>query len=411
MKRLGMAGTIALGVLVLACSSVKEVEGPEITRRGTVEVLEVRNNQLLPLDATVDYNVYVYLPPGYSPDREEAYPVLLLLHGFGAWGGVWLDVFTVDQVMDYLINAGKIQPFVIVMPTGRNLLGGGWYTDGNMGPYETYIIRDVVDTIKARYHVSDTNWVIAGQSMGGYGAVRLFARHHQMFRGAAAMEGMLSLEAVLRTDLDRNGRPDILDRIFAENRGPLPTNRPLSQILGPERVVTTFMTAMAAQWSFKGIKDTSQIRADSSEFCLGYLAEGSPFCLVVQLPFRNDTTLRNLQELILPEVWNRWMQQDAKTMLVDSVRAGVMANKPILILAAAQDDYLLQFHARDLRKGLRDARYPDSLVYFVEYEGYGVYPPNLVPPGHTQYIFLDLKQVFIFADRVFRNQPFTFDLP
>lgn len=410
MKRILLAGFMGLALLA-SCSSVKEVEGPEITRRGVVEVFEVQSNQLAPYDPAVDFNVYVYLPPGYDPDRAEPYPVLYLLHGFGAWGGVWLDVFALDQIMDYLINAGQVEPFVVVMPTGRNALGGGWYTDGPMGSYETYIVRDVVDSVKARYHVSDTNWVIAGQSMGGYGTARLFARYHGMFRGAAVMEGMLSLETVIQTDLDGNGRPDILDRIFEENNGPIPTDTPLSELLGVERVVTTFMTAMAAQWSFKGVKDTSQIQADSSEFCLSFVAENSPFCVVVQLPFKNDTSIYDIAQLLLPDVWNLWLAQDAKTMLVDSVQAGVIADKSILILAAAQDDYLLQFHARDLRDGLLSAGYPDSLVHFAEYEGYGVYPPNLVPPGHTQYIYLDLKQVLIFADRVFRDQPFSLDLP
>ncbi len=410
MKRTGMTGFLVL-ILLAGCSSVKEVEGPEIRQRGIVEIVTVQSNQIAPYDPSVDYNVYVYLPPGYDADRTEPYPVLYLLHGFGAWGGVWLDVFTLDQIMDYLINAGKVEPFVVVMPTGRNLLGGGWYTDGAFGSYETYIIQDVVDSIKARYNVSDTNWVIAGQSMGGYGTARLFARHHDMFRGAAMMEGMLSLESVIQTDLDGNGRPDILDRIFAENNGPIPTDQPLQNILGRDRVVTTFMTAMAAQWSFKGIKDTSQIRADSSEFCLSYVASGSSFCLVVQLPFKNDTTIHDMDQILLPDVWARWLANDARTMLVDSVQTGAITGKPILILAAAQDDYLLQFHARDLRDGLLNAGYPDSLVHFAEYEGYAVYPPNRVPPGHTQYIYLDLKQVLIFADRVFRDQPFTLDLP
>lgn len=407
MKRL-IFPVLALALFLAGCSSVKEVEGPEITRKGTVEVLDVPFAGLLPYDPATDTKVYVYLPPGYDPNRTDPYPVLLLLHGFGANGASWLEVFTIDQMMDYLINAGEVEPFVIVMPTGRNALGGGWYTDGAFGQYETYVTQVVRDTVLALYNVSDTNWVIAGQSMGGYGTARLFSRHHDMFRGAAMMEGMLSLEAVVETDLDGNGRPDILDRIFMENNGPLPTDVPLAALLGPDRVVTTFMTAMAAQWSFAGVKSPDALDPSQGEFCLQ--PQGS-YCLVVRLPFLNDTSLYDTSQILIPSVWQQWLTQDAKTMLVDSVQAGVIAGKPILILAAAQDDYLLQFHARKLHNELQQAGYPDSLLHFAEYEGYGVYPPNLVPPGHTQYIYMDLRQVLVFADRVFRDLPFSLDLP
>lgn len=399
---------LGTGVWVSACSNVKEVEGPEILRQGTVEVFDIPYSGLIPYDPATDFNVYVYLPPGYDPQRQDPYPVLYLLHGFGANAASWIDVFTIDQIADYLINAGKIGEMVIVMPTGRNLLGGGWYTDGAFGPYETYISQVVVDTIKARYNVSDTNWVIAGQSMGGYGTARLFARHHDQFRGAAIMEGMLSLESVVETDLDGNGRPDILDRIFEENGGPVPVDTPLSAILGPDRVVTTFMAAMAAQWAFAGIKSPDSIDANRGEFCL---QRQGAYCLVVLLPFRNDTSLYDTSQLILDSVFSQWMTQDAKTMLVDSVQAGVIQDKPLLVLAASQDDYLLQYHARKLRDALLNAGFPDSLLFFAEFSGYGVFPPNRVPPGHTQYIYMDLKQVLLFADHIFRGLPFSLDIP
>ncbi len=402
---------IAGGLTLTACSSVKEVEGPEILRRGTVEVIQIRDDArapLAPYDPAEDYNVYVYLPPDYNPDRAEPYPVLYLLHGFGATGAVWKDVFTVDQIADYLINAGEIEDMLIVMPTGRNALGGGWYTDGAFGSYETYIAEVVIDTIKARYHVSDTNWVIAGQSMGGYGTARIFARYADKFRGAAIMEGMLSIESVIETDLDGNGRPDIIDQVFAENNGPIPTDRPLSEILGRERVITTFMTAMAAQWSFGGLQPSTDVDPQNGEFCL---QEQGAFCLVVLLPFRNDTSLYDTAQLILDNVLSQWLANDAKTLLVDSVQSGAVQDKPLLILAAAQDDYLLQFHARKLRDALQAVGFPDSLLFFAEYEGYATFPPNQVPPGHTQYVYLDLKQVLIFADRVFRDQPFTLEIP
>lgn len=57
----------------------------------------------------------VYVPPGYSTNTKQRYPVLYLLHGWGEneWG--WTLQGHVAQIMDNLIAEGKARPMLIVM--------------------------------------------------------------------------------------------------------------------------------------------------------------------------------------------------------------------------------------------------------------------------------------------------------
>jgi enterochelin esterase-like enzyme len=59
----------------------------------------------------------VYLPPGYSTDRE--YPVLYLLHGIGGNERHWTEPGLANVILDNLIADGKAEPMIVVMPNGR----------------------------------------------------------------------------------------------------------------------------------------------------------------------------------------------------------------------------------------------------------------------------------------------------
>ena len=71
----------------------------------------------------------VYLPPGYSDDRD--YPVLYLLHGIGGNETHWTTPGLADAILDNLIAEGKAEPMIVVMPHGRasnepeTMFGGG----------------------------------------------------------------------------------------------------------------------------------------------------------------------------------------------------------------------------------------------------------------------------------------------
>src|SRR5947207_2997110 len=61
--------------------------------------------------------VQVYLPPDYG-ERRARYPLLVLLHPWGADERYWVDHLCFHEVADHLIGAGAIPPFIAVMPQG-----------------------------------------------------------------------------------------------------------------------------------------------------------------------------------------------------------------------------------------------------------------------------------------------------
>jgi len=137
---------------------------------------------------SADRSVTIYLPAGYQSSTSR-YPVIYLLHGFGAtkrgdraWTrGDWANV---PRTMDRLIAAGRIHRMIVVMPDASNELGGAFYTNSAAtGNWEDFITRDLVRSIDARFRTipRPSSRGIAGHSMGGYGALKLAMKHPDIY--------------------------------------------------------------------------------------------------------------------------------------------------------------------------------------------------------------------------------------
>jgi enterochelin esterase family protein len=79
--------------------------------RGKVETVEYDSKS-----AGSKRRMVVYLPPGYSPDRQ--YPVLYLLHGAGGNESNWTRPGAADVILDNLAADKKVAPMIVVMPNG-----------------------------------------------------------------------------------------------------------------------------------------------------------------------------------------------------------------------------------------------------------------------------------------------------
>ena len=85
-------------------------------------------------------------------------------------------------------------PLVVVMPDG----GRGWYTNAVAGyTYEDDLIKDVVGLVDRTFPVKAerAGRAIGGLSMGGYGAVKLGLKHHEMFASVNSHSGALGIPA------------------------------------------------------------------------------------------------------------------------------------------------------------------------------------------------------------------------
>jgi predicted alpha/beta superfamily hydrolase len=67
---------------------------------------------------------FVYTPPSYDKEKSKRYPVLYLQHGWGEDETAWSNQGRANLIMDNLIAAGKIKPFIIVMTYGMTNEGG-----------------------------------------------------------------------------------------------------------------------------------------------------------------------------------------------------------------------------------------------------------------------------------------------
>jgi S-formylglutathione hydrolase FrmB len=130
-------------------------------------------------------------PAVYSVVRPEQaagkLPVVYLLHGRDSSAAEWLRLGNVVQTLDRLIAEKRIPPLMLVLPDA----GNGWYVDGPAMAAETAVARDLVADVERSFDVrrDREGRAIAGNSMGGFGAVRIALAYPERYVAAASMSG------------------------------------------------------------------------------------------------------------------------------------------------------------------------------------------------------------------------------
>ena len=112
----------------------------------------------------------VYTPPTYDSSKRQKYPVLYLQHGWGENETSWSIQGHANLIMDNMIAAGEIQPFIVVMTYGMtNDVRIGGLRGFNYKDFETVLCDELVPYIDSHYRTkADRNGrAMAGLSMGG----------------------------------------------------------------------------------------------------------------------------------------------------------------------------------------------------------------------------------------------------
>jgi S-formylglutathione hydrolase FrmB len=142
---------------------------------------------LPPAVAVPDNRVRVVLPEGYDVDACRHYPVLLLLHGVG---DSWRDWTTKSDLVAFT----RQFPVIVVTPDGGNTPDAGWYSDwrDNSRQYEKFHIDTLLPWVDAHFRtLGDGHRMLAGFSMGGFGAMSYAARHPGLFKVVASFSGIV----------------------------------------------------------------------------------------------------------------------------------------------------------------------------------------------------------------------------
>jgi enterochelin esterase-like enzyme len=145
--------------------------------------------------------VVVVLPPGYASQQARRYPVLYLLHGVPGAPSNFITIGDVATDEATLVAEGRMQPLILVMPTGsRSFLDDNEWADGVRpgNGWETFVARDLVQAIDARYRTiaAGPSRGLGGLSEGGYGALNIGLHHPGEFDLLESWSGYMIAENI-----------------------------------------------------------------------------------------------------------------------------------------------------------------------------------------------------------------------
>jgi len=140
----------------------------------------------------------------FTPEGPGLFPVLLWLSGLSCTE----ENFTTKAGA---YPAAAAHGLMIVAPDtsprGENIAddpaydlgqGAGFYVDAAQPPWaphfsmETYLVRDLLNDVRASFPADPVRLGISGHSMGGHGALTLALRHPEMFRSVSAFSPISS---------------------------------------------------------------------------------------------------------------------------------------------------------------------------------------------------------------------------
>lgn len=111
---------------------------------------------------------FVYTPPGYEKNSKR-YPVLYLQHGWGEDETAWSNQGRANLIMDNLIAADKIEPFIIVMTYGMtNQIRFGGLRNFKIDSFQTVLVDELIPYVDEHFRTKAkrSDRAMAGLSMG-----------------------------------------------------------------------------------------------------------------------------------------------------------------------------------------------------------------------------------------------------
>jgi predicted alpha/beta superfamily hydrolase len=167
------------------------VSGPQLIKHQQFPSRFLRNQR----------DLIVYLPPGYQEQGQRRFPVLFLHDGQNLFDGATSFIpgmdWHVGQTADYCIQAGLVEPLIIVgiynagkqrlgeyTPTRMPKLGGG-----RANRYAKFLLEEVRPFVMGSYRVLSgaVNTGIGGSSLGGLVSLYLGLRLPHVFGKIAAL--------------------------------------------------------------------------------------------------------------------------------------------------------------------------------------------------------------------------------
>src|SRR4029079_10167158 len=134
----------------------------------------------------------VYLPPSYASNRNQRYPVVYLLPGYGLTAERWMPFTRLHDAADKDVAAGTMKEMILVSPDAFTKYNGSMYSASpTTGDWETYLAEDLVSYIDSHYRTIPDRMSrgLGGHSMGGYGTIRIGMKRPDVFSSLYIMSG------------------------------------------------------------------------------------------------------------------------------------------------------------------------------------------------------------------------------
>jgi putative tributyrin esterase len=142
-------------------------------------------------------DVLLFTPP--EVESLQRVPLLLLLHGvYGCAWNWWLNG-GIDSIATEMLRDGKTSPMMIAMPSDGLWGDGSGYVPHADADCEKWIVDDIPRCLRELFpRVDPEKFLLAGLSMGGYGALRLGMKYASRVQGISAHSAVTAVAQLPR---------------------------------------------------------------------------------------------------------------------------------------------------------------------------------------------------------------------
>lgn len=145
---------------------------------------------------------YTVLLPEGKLAGHGPFPVLYQLHGGNQGHTAWLH-------HSHLARYVQDLPLIVVLPDGAQ---SRWANGGQPFTHnEDFLMQDLAAHVVQTFHATTTHWAIGGNSMGGFGAVRLGFTYPERFSSVWAHSGVYPMAETLPEHWHWDGEAEELD--------------------------------------------------------------------------------------------------------------------------------------------------------------------------------------------------------
>ncbi len=140
-------------------------------------------------------DVSIFVPSGLPADGE-AVPLVTLLHGVYGSHWAWALKAGAHRTAQRLFDEGRIPAMVLAMPSDGLWGDGSGYVKHTLGgDFERWIVDEVpqLAMMAAPVVTEASSRFLAGLSMGGFGALRIGAKHGLRYRGVSGHSSVTEL--------------------------------------------------------------------------------------------------------------------------------------------------------------------------------------------------------------------------